>query len=241
LWKDNQLLDGLALYETSSVPVNYRRRLLDDEQPCEVMNQWSAGRTHKFVLNTKISGKEKKSANETVVRIYIVDGTHVSLSLPNAFTVKETCKMLSEKRSAEKAAEGEAVTLIELWNTFTLYEVNYAQDGSSSSWRSLADEEILADVTASAPKGVSSLFLFKKRIFLPSESITDNGYLHITYLQVITALRSRLYGSNPNPNPNWRSLLHFDPGYTALRPSPSNRLSVTPILFRWLPCTCITC
>ena len=31
------------------------------------------------------------------------------------------------------------------------------------------------------------------------ESIVDNGYLHITYLQVITALRSRLYGSPAKP------------------------------------------
>jgi len=198
--KDGMLLDGLAIYDTSSVPVNYRRRLVDDEKPCEVMDQWQAGRSHKFILNTKKSGKEKKSKGaEVVVRIYIVDGTHVSLSTPAGSSVKETCEMLSRKRSAEKALEGEEVALTPLWDTFTLYEVNYAQDGSSSSWRSLGDEEILTDVMATAPKGVSSLFLFKKRIFLPREEIVDNGYLHITYLQVITALRSRLYGSPAKP------------------------------------------
>jgi len=203
--KDEQLVDGLALYETSSVPVNYRRRLLDNECPCEVMSQWASGRSHKFVLNTKRKGKSGGGGGgggkTQVVRIYIVDGTHVSLSLPAGSTVRQTCTSLARKRSADKAAGGEDsdVPLTALWSTFTLYEVNYAQDGSSSSWRSLGDEEIVSDVMASAPKGVSSLFLFKKRMFLPDEDIVDDGYLHITYLQVITALRSRLYGSPAKP------------------------------------------
>lgn len=197
--KDEQLIDGLALYETSSVPVNYRRRLLDNECPVEVMSQWASGRSHKFVLNTKRKGKPQ-SGKSQVVRIYIVDGTHVSLSLPCGATVRQTCEMLAAKRSADKAKDGEVQgPLSPLWDTFTLYEVNYAQDGSSSSWRSLGDEEVVQDVMASSPKGVSSLFLFKKRMFLPDEKIMDDGYLHITYLQVITALRSRLYGSPAKP------------------------------------------
>lgn len=198
--KDDQLIDGLALYETSSVPVNYRRRLLDNECPCEVMGQWASGRSHKFVLNTKRKGKQAAGKSQ-VVRIYIVDGTHVSLSLPQGSSVRQACDSLARKRSADKAAAGEdsEAPLTELWSTFTLYEVNYAQDGSSSSWRSLGDDEIVSDVMASAPKGVSSLFLFKKRMFLPNEDIVDDGYLHITYLQVITALRSRLYGSPAKP------------------------------------------
>jgi hypothetical protein len=198
--KDQQLVDGLAIYETSSVPVNFRRRLMDDECPVEVMQSWATGRSHKFVLNTKRKGKAEPKGKMQVVRVYIVDGTHMSLSLPHGCTVADTCTMLAKKRAAEgdtDASESDVVN--PLWETFTLYEVNYAQDGSSSSWRSLGQDESLQDVIASSPKGVSSLFLYKKRVFLPSEDLCDAGYLHITYLQVITALRSRLFGSPAKP------------------------------------------
>jgi len=195
--KDQQLIDGLALYETSSVPVNYRRRLLDDECPVEVMQNWASGRSHKFVLNTKRKGKTESKGKSQVVRVYIVDGTHMSLSLPQNCTVKDTCTMLAEKRGSE--GDDNSTALNPLWDTFTLYEVNYAQDGSSSSWRSLGQDETLQDVIGSSPKGVSSLFLYKKRVFLPDEDLSEAGYLHITYLQVITALRSRLFGSPAKP------------------------------------------
>eukprot|EP00658_Telonema_sp_P-2_P063862 TRINITY_DN5268_c0_g2_i5.p1 TRINITY_DN5268_c0_g2~~TRINITY_DN5268_c0_g2_i5.p1 ORF type:complete len:1387 (-),score=435.96 TRINITY_DN5268_c0_g2_i5:260-4420(-) len=193
--KNTQLIDGLALYETSSVPVNYRRRLLDEECPVEVMQNWASGRSHKFVLNTKRKGKELKGKQQ-IVRVYIVDGTHISLSVPQQCTVRETCKLLADKRSGDGE---ESNTTNPLWDTFTLYEVNYAQDGSSSSWRSLGVDETLQDVISSSPKGVSSLFLYKKRVFLRQEDYSDAGYLHITYLQVITALRSRLFGSPAKP------------------------------------------
>jgi len=114
--------------------------------------------------------------------------------------VAETCQMLAQKRAAEgDDSDKNSTSINPLWDTFTLYEVNYAQDGSSSSWRSLGQDETLLDVLASSPKGVSSLFLYKKRVFLPSEDYSDAGYLHITYLQVITALRSRLFGSPAKP------------------------------------------
>jgi hypothetical protein len=199
--KDQQLIDGLAIYETSSVPVNFRRRLMDDECPVEVMQSWASGRSHKFVLNTKRKGKTEAKGKMQVVRVYIVDGTHMSLSLPQGCTVADTCAMLASKRAAEgdDAANNSSAAVNPLWDTFTLYEVNYAQDGSSSSWRSLGQDESLQDVIASSPKGVSSLFLYKKRVFLPGEDLSDAGYLHITYLQVITALRSRLFGSPAKP------------------------------------------
>lgn len=196
--KNTQLIDGLALYETSSVPVNYRRRLLDDECPVEVMQNWASGRSHKFVLNTKRKGKSEPKGKSQVVRVYIVDGTHMSLSLPQNSSVKDTCQLLAQKRAGE-SDENASAAVNPLWDTFTLYEVNYAQDGSSSSWRSLGADESLQDVISSSPKGVSSLFLYKKRVFLENEDLEDAGYLHITYLQVITALRSRLFGSPAKP------------------------------------------